>query len=68
MQTARPYKRIFQVDPSVNIADLMSHQRFGVLIREARTGEENEWVAEGPFHERGLVDKIAGLFDQRAAA
>jgi hypothetical protein len=66
MTYQRPYKRIFQVAPEM-VRDLMTHERFGVTIRRARNTEENEWVAEGPFHERGLVDKIASLFDQQAA-
>lgn len=64
--TYRPYKRIFHVDPS-QVTDLLSHQRSGVIIREAHSGEENEWVAIGPFNERGLIDKIVRLFDQQAA-
>ena len=63
----RPYKRIFQCAPEM-VDDLQSHSGFaGILIRPARGADsEHEWVAEGPFHERGRIDKIARLFDQRA--
>lgn len=62
----RPYKRIFQVSPA-RVSNLLSIQRSGITIRQARTGEDDEWVAEGPFSQRGLIDQIACTFDQQAA-